>query len=466
MSLSKIICKNLLGPYLGSCRLLCVAIFLAGYSLLGTEAVPFAENGGLKMLYDNRMYPQAVELEGKLYIVWRGSEGFPYAKTYDLRTREFSEPVMLLMGLEDTVDHDRYRSDHHFAPVIWKDHKEFLHVLFGCHRTKGIHMVSQNPRDISRWTRASDVAESLSYPKFHWIFDDQILVYYRHTGHLGHWNYRISGDDGKSWQGPIRGLINMSAEPQTGFQASHAGSYQTTRISENGKTLHIAFIWKVEDPLPSFRYGKVLHDHLRRHNLYYMKVDLTTGKAYNYEGKELPLPVNKAVADSECLVWDTSGRVAAVGPSIHLSRDGEPSLLLPISGTTPLLSKFYFVRRKKEKWVRTAIAQTGHPFNSSHLYRDENGQFHAYLITAQSESIPVEGMDFYGWGSNVQHWISSNNGRNWNLKQDLTPKEGSKYQNIQFVAKGPREISEDIFLFYGWDSNEGSGTGYLWDGRP
>ena len=116
--------------------------------------------------------------------------------------------------------------------------------------------------------------------------------------------------------------------------------------------------------------------------------------------------------------------------------------------------------------MRTAIAQTGHPFNSSHLYRDENGQFHAYLITAESESIPVEGMDFYGWGSNVQHWVSSNNGKNWNLKQDLTPKEGSKYQNIQFVAKGPREISEDIFLFYGWDSNEGSGTGYLWDGRP
>ena len=40
-------------------------------SALCGQAVPFAENGGLKMLYDNRMYPQALEHQGQVFMVWR-----------------------------------------------------------------------------------------------------------------------------------------------------------------------------------------------------------------------------------------------------------------------------------------------------------------------------------------------------------------------------------------------------------
>ena len=29
--------------------------------------------------------------------------------------------------------------------------------------------------------------------------------------------------------------------------ASHAGSYHTTQVSTDGKTLHVAFIWKMEE---------------------------------------------------------------------------------------------------------------------------------------------------------------------------------------------------------------------------
>ena len=441
------------------------AIALVLSCICSASAVKFAENGGLKMLYDNRMYPQAVELAGTLYLVWRGSEGFPYARAYDLGTRKFSDTVMLLKGLEETVDKKKYRRDHHFAPVIWKDLNDHLHVLFGLHNTKGVHLVSENPRDITAWRRGPEVAEIMSYPKIHQVYDNQTLIYFRYTGHLGFWTYRISGDNGETWRGPKAGLVDMNAEPQTGFMASHAGSYETTRVSEDGKTLHVAFIWKVEDPLPSFRYGKTLHDHTRRHNLYYMKVDLPTGKAYNYEGKELPVPINKEVADRDCLVWDTQGRVAAVGPSIHLTKDGEPSFVLPVSDKTPLMSKFYYIRRDGKKWARTPIARTSHPFNSAHLDRDGSGGIHAYLITGKGESISPPGMDYYGWGDKVEHFVSSDEGASWKLGANLTPKAGRKYQNIQFVAKGPREISRDIFLFYGWDTNDGVGTGYLWDGR-
>ena len=443
-------------------RALVVALLIC--AVASADAVPFAENGGLKMLYDNRMYPQAVELDGSLYLVWRGSEGFPYTRSYDLATRKFSDPVMILDGLEDTVNKKRYAADHHFAPVIWKDLKNHLHVLFGWHGANGMHMVSENPSDITAWRQGPNVADILSYPKIHQVFDNQTLIYFRYMAHLGFWTYRISGDDGDTWRGPVDGLIDMNAPPQTGFMAAHAGSYQTTRVSEDGKTLHVGFIWKVEDPIPSFRYSKVLHHHVRRHNLYYLKVDLPTGKVYNYEGRQLPVPVNKEVADRDCLVWDTRGRVAAVGPTIHLD-DGEPSFVLPVSDRTPLESKFYYVRRQGDKWARTAIARTPHPFNSCHLDRDPDGTLQAYLITGLGESVPEPGMNFYGWGHKVERWFSTDNGASWKHGADLTPKLGRKYQNIQFVAKGLREISKDIFLFYGWDTNDGTGTGYLWDGR-
>ena len=99
---------------------LMVAVVLAGMSPVGAKVVSFAQNGGLKMFYDNRMYPQAVALGGRVHIVWREYEkGYPYIITYDLQTGTFSEPRNLMIGYEDQINQKKYRNDHHFAPVIW-----------------------------------------------------------------------------------------------------------------------------------------------------------------------------------------------------------------------------------------------------------------------------------------------------------------------------------------------------------
>ena len=45
-----------------------------------TTAVLFATDGHLKMLYDNRMHPAAIEYEGKIYIAWT-SLGRPDGQT-------------------------------------------------------------------------------------------------------------------------------------------------------------------------------------------------------------------------------------------------------------------------------------------------------------------------------------------------------------------------------------------------
>ena len=160
-------------------RTVFLAILTGGLGLTGgspTGAIPFASNGTLKMLYDNRMYPQAVAIGDRIFLAWRGAEGLPYIRPYDLSSRSFSEPRMLLDGLDIKIDKRKYAGDHHFAPVVWTEQSGRLHALFGCHGTPGIHLVSKRPRDIAEWERGAEVAPSISYPKFHRTYGEGPLV--------------------------------------------------------------------------------------------------------------------------------------------------------------------------------------------------------------------------------------------------------------------------------------------------
>jgi hypothetical protein len=428
------------------------------------KVTSFANNGTLKMFYDNRMYPQAVVVEGKMFAVWRGDEGHPYVISCDLNTREFSAPLNLMKGYEEEADLKRYASDHHYAPVIWSDSQNYLHVLHGCHRTKGIHMISEKPGSAKSWVRGPDISESISYPQVHRIYDDQTLIYSRLSGHLGYWWYHISGDDGRSWAELPKPAINMSGEPNDGKWASFSGSYNTTAISSDGKRLHISFIWKVEDPVFNTRYKEILHDHTQRYNLYYLYIDLPSGKGFNIHGEEIELPVRKKTADEKLLVWDTDERPAVAGPSISLDEDDNPHFLLPVSDEDDILrSHFYFVSFENGGWRRVSITKTLHPFNSSYLEQTDDGVYHATMITGSGEKVIEEGMDEYGYGTAVEHWTS--NDANWSKQSDFSPIPGMHYQNIQFISNAMKEPMKNMLMFYGWDGRENSGEAFLWDGR-
>ena len=433
--------------------------------LTAVEAVPYASNGGLKMLYDNRQYPQAIAHDGELHLVWRGNDGFPYIRAYDLRSRRFSKASMLLEGLENKVNTARYGKDHHYAPVIWMDSKEHLHTIFGCHNSAGIHLISKQPNSMDAWTRGPPASESMSYPKIHPIHDGKTLIYFRHTGHLGAWQYRLSSKDGRTWEGPPRTTVDLNAEPQNGEHASHAGSYNTTAVSEDGQRLHIAFVWKVENPVFNKRYGQLLNDHTQRYNLYYLFVDLPTGQAFNIYGEALNLPLRKKAADEKCLVWDTDERVAAVGPSIGLDEHGLPHFTLPVSDNTPLDSHFYYVARKAGKWFRSRITETSHPFNASHFEQTSDSGFRTFLIAGKEETVIEKGMDEYGWGQRIEEWTTSDAGATWQLTRDLTPLKGHRYQNVQPVLNQRGQIVKDLVLFYGWKEPDSPGTAFLWDAR-
>jgi len=422
--------------------------------------VAFGEGGQIKMLYDRRQRPPSVYLNKKVHIVFNagGQIGAspkartrPMSITYDPATREFSEIVTLGPGSKD----------HHFGPVIWADENDYLHVLFGCHRTPGTHLISKQPGSIgsslNSWDMGAQIAPGISYPTFFRIYDNKELMYYRTGGHTSSWTYRISHDNGKTWIGPVNDVTDMDIKDR--FEWS---SYHTVLPGRDGEFLHVAFISyddnKSDDPKRFYnpRYDRAV-DNEWKYNLYYIRIDLQTHEVTNFDGAHMSTPIDIDQADAKCRIWDTKWRGSGVPPTIALDENGDPAFLHVLSGETLEDHHYYYVRRVGGKWKRTPITHSSHQWNSCHLARDEDGTLHAYLIVGDGYLDTGGYMDGYGGGA-VEEWISRDKGNTWEKRRDLTPDEfqylGWKYNNIQPVTRPDGSVVDGMLLFYGWKDEE------------
>jgi len=422
--------------------------------------VAFGEGGQIKMLYDRRQRPQSVYLNNKIHIVFNAggqigappkSATKPMAITYDPITREFSEVVILGPG----------GRDHHYGPVIWADKKDYLHVLFRCHKTTGTHLLSKQPGSIGSsldsWNAAEQIAPGISYPAVFNIHDNRELIYYRTGGHTSSWTYRITDDSGKTWTGPARDVTDMDSGGRTEWS-----SYQTQFLGPHGKFLHVAFITyddnKANDPKRFYnpRYDQAV-DNGWKYNLYYLNIDLHTHEVANFEGEYLKTPIDIDQADAKCRIWNTNWRGAGVPPTIALDENGEPAFLHVLSGDTLEEHHYYYVRRAEGKWKKTPIASSNHQWNSCHLTKDGDGTLHAYLIVGDGYLDTGGYMDRYGGGA-IEEWISTDKGNAWKKKRDLTPKEsrysGWKYNNIQPITRSDGSFAERMLIFYGWKDKQ------------
>jgi hypothetical protein len=412
------------------------------------------------MLYDRRQRPQSVYLNNKVHIVFNagGQAGAPAKSrtrpmivTYDPAAREFSEVVTLGPGSRD----------HHYGPVIWADEEGYLHVLFGCHRTPGTHLISKQPGRIGRglgsWIEGSQIAPGISYPTFFRIYDNKELMYYRTGGHTSSWTYRISNDKGKTWIGPAKDVTDMDIKGR--FEWS---SYHTVLPGREGRFLHVAFISyddnKSNEPKRFYnpRYDRAVSNEWK-YNLYYIRIDLTTHEVTNFDGESMNTPIDIDQADAQCRIWDTKWRGAGVPPAIALDENGDPAILHVLSGETLEDHHYHYIRIVEGKWQQTPITRSNHQWNSCHLARDEDGTLHAYLIVGDGYLDTGGYMDGYGGGT-IEEWISADRGNTWKKHRDLTPDTSKypawKYNNIQPVTRPDGSIVDGMLLFYGWKDKD------------
>jgi hypothetical protein len=432
----------------------------------------FGKGGQVKMLYDRRQRPQAVDLNGKVHIVFNGGGQIgakpkaptkPIAVTYDAVSRQFSEVVTLGPA----------GRDHHYGPVIWADVDDHLHVLFGCHRTPGTHLISKRPGSIGTsldsWDAGPQIADGISYPTFFRINDGRELIYYRTAGHTSSWTYRITDDNGKTWTGPPMDVTDMDIKGR--FEWS---SYQTVLPSADGRSLHVAFITyddnKSNDPDRFYnpRYGGAVSNEWK-YNLHYVRIDLRTHEVTNFDGEAMDTPIDIDQADAKCRIWDTKWRGAGVPPTIILDGNGDPAFLHVLSEETLEDHRYYYVRRDGGRWKQTPIADSNHQWNSCHLVRDDDGTLHAYLIVGEGYLNTGGYMDRYGGGC-VEQWSSRDDGNTWTRRRDLTPDRakypGWKYNNIQPVTRPDGSVVDGMLLFYGWKHKDApEAKAFLLDSR-
>jgi hypothetical protein len=428
----------------------------------------FGQGGQVKMLYDRRQRPQSVYLNNKVHIVFNadGQIGAqpkaptkPMAITYDPATRQFFDIVTLGPA----------KRDHHYCPVIWADEDGYLHLLFGCHKTPGTHLISKEPGSIGSsledWSPGPQIAPSMSYPTVHRIYDNKELIYYRTEGHISSWTYRISDDKGKKWTGPAKDVTDMDIKGR--FEWS---SYHCTLPSKDGRFLHVVFITyddnRQDDPKRYYnpRYKHQVSNEWK-YNLYYIKINLQTHVVTNFDGERMKTPIDIDQADAKCRIWDTKWRGAGVPPTIALDENGDPAFLHVLSEETTKSHNYYFVRRADGEWKKTPIAPSSHQWNSCHLARDEDRTLHAYLIVGDGYLDAGGYMNSYG-GGNIEEWVSTDRGNTWNKYRDLTPDKsrypGWKYNNIQPVTRPDGSIVDCMLLFYGWkDENAPKAKAFL-----
>ena len=417
-------------------------------------AVPYADYGCEKMIYDVRMGPQAVEHEGIIYFVYAGGregpEGHPFIRSYDIAGRVWSDPCRI-----GTVPH----YDHHFAPVLWFDADDRLHVLFNCHGKSSTHIVSEDPTSIDRWKEGPEVAPSISYPRVLCLRDGRHLMYSRTFGHMGYWTYRLTEDGGFTWT-DSKPLIDLDQNPQDNKDL-WAGSYESVELDADGAGLHIGFVYLDEqvgvknhskhaiNPL----YNEATHTN-GRHHLYYAHLDFDSGELTSFEGASLGLPVNRSAAQQLKIV-DTGWRMTNP-PSMTNDDEGRPCFLLPVTGNeSPWRGHHEFVRCEGDAWISVPVAPLNSTWDSNLLVRGGPGEITALVVTGDYDGSTLP----YGGGT-LEVWVSTDGGVSWSYSESLVPDSRMICNNPKLVTRSSGKPLGGYLTFFGWQ-----GPGSLAKGR-
>lgn len=428
----------------------------------------FASGGKFKVLYDARQRPQSVYLKDRLYIVYNGDakptsnkkgSARPLLITYDPNSRSFSKPQQLGPS----------HSDHHYSPIIWADKENHLHVLYGCHRTPGKHLISDQPvrkRPLKiEWNEGPQIAPKLSYPTVFRIAGDRELIYYRTDGHTSSWTYRISDDKGQTWHGPENDVTDLDAKGRLDWS-----SYQTKLPSKDGKHLHVVYTdyddnKNSPDPRRFFnpRY-KTLASNEWKYNLSYVKINLENHEVSNIDGQILKTPIDIDYSKTHCEIWDTQWRGAGVPPAVALDQNGNPAFLHVLSEDTLSEHLYYYVRRVAGEWKQTPITHSNHQWNSCYLACDSDGTLRAYVVGGEGY---LEGgyMDRHG-GGRIEEWISRDEGNHWTKRREVSPTSqqysGWRFNNVQPVVRPDGSMIDGMLLYYGWkDQDEPKASAFL-----
>ena len=181
-----------------------------------------------------------------------------------------------------------------------------------------------------------------------------------------------------------------------------------------------------------------------RYHLYYVRLDIDSGRVYTIEGNRVASPINRAQAE-QCKIWDTGYRLTNM-PAILNDPTGRPYFLMPVSDDdSPWHCRFHFIRRHRGRWLKTVVTKANGIWDGCLLQRSETGELLAYLVTGDQDGQTLS----YGGGT-IEEWRSGDEGASWEKSRYLIPEPGLIYNNPKPIERPTGATLDGFVAFYGW----------------
>jgi len=349
----------------------------------------------------------------------RNSTLFHNISYYDHRKRKVANPTIIL---------DKNTTDAHDNPVLSLDDKGHLWVFSTSHGTTRPSYIfkSIKPYDISRFEqvhateRVQDLEkpfDNFSYFQVYYIKGKGFFGFF--TRYQAEFAKRVIGyntsKDGYTWNEWKK--IAYIEEGHYGISTEREG-----RIS-------IAFNYHPE--------GKGLN---YRTNLYYMETDDFGESWHSAEHVNLELPVTRV--RNEALVKDF--RLEGLNcylKDLNYDENGNPIILVVTSKgyqSGPVNNpRTWEVFSFDSTWNNSKITTSDNNYDMGSLYVEENGLWRLIAPT-------MTGPQAYNPGGEVEMWISSDKGVNWEKSKSLTI---NSPRNHTYIRR-PINVQPDFYAFW------------------
>jgi hypothetical protein len=257
----------------------------------------------------NAYIGDSVEHNGIIYIAYQGPSTDPYICSYELKSGKWEGAYKV--GFSDLSKNGK-KVDHHGRPSIEVDTKGYIHVVFGGHggdREDGLnphsldtphaggrfkHYISTSPESIKRFEPKAGVSPFSTYSQFLKMGNGDLYLFTRAGTHKSPWVYYQMKAGSSSFDSMVK-ITKPIARPDDSLDVD-TYYLKAFRLSENqiGMTYinHICSFCEVHQK-----------PHARRHNVYYMQMNTDDDTVYNIKGREILLPVNKAMSDKYTLAY-------------------------------------------------------------------------------------------------------------------------------------------------------------------
>ena len=315
-----------------------------------------------------------------------------------------------------TVVYDKQGvDDPHDDPSILIDDDGYLWVFVSGrgNRRQGIKMRSTKPYDINEFSQVS--MEVFAYPQIWKTSEGFFHFFTKYTGVRE--LYYESSPDGFTWTEDTM-LAGIKEGPE-----KKSGHYQVSNIYDEGAIIG-TFFNRHRDGHPD-----------TRTDLYYLQTR-DFGKTWeDIEGNPVSLPLKEVDIGPRVMDYQSKGNNVYM-KDMGYDPEGRPVCLYITSlghepGPANKPYQWKVTRWDGSRWLTHSICESDHNYDMGSLYLDDGN----WKVVGPTETGP----QLWGTGGEIAIWTSSNRGKDWVKRMDLTRKSELNHSYVRrpLFAKSP-----------------------------